>query len=273
MALFPALLLGLVQALTEFLPVSSSGHLVLAHELFGSTPNDLAFDAVLQLATALSVVVYFRQDIFDLFQTFVRKMARLPVNQKDITLLYALLIGTVPGVVLGLLLESAMETLFRNPLLVAGTLVAGSLLFAYGEWRYLSEPRREIMTVKKGLAIGLFQSLALVPGVSRSGASIVGGMLLGLTRVEAARFSFLLAIPIILGSGGKKLLELMAAGEASNYSALLLGSLVSFLVGLFAIHFMLSFVRNHTLWPFIWYRVILAGLVVAVVYLGFATGV
>lgn len=265
MAVFPAILLGLLQALTEFLPVSSTGHLVLAHELFGSTPNDLAFDAVLQLATALSVVVYFRHDLMNLFHTFVRHMAKLPVNHKDMTLLYALLIGTIPGVIFGLLLESAMETLFRNPLLIAGTLLAGSLLFAYGEWRYISEPRRETMTLKKGLLIGLFQSLALIPGVSRSGASIVGGMLLGLTRSEAARFSFLLAIPIILGSGGKKLLELIGAGETSNNFALLLGSLVAFFLGLLAIHFMLSFVRHHTLWPFIWYRVILAGLVVAVV--------
>lgn len=260
--------LGLIQGLTEFLPVSSSGHLVLSHALFGAGADDLAFDAVLQLATVLAVIIYFRRDIFDMANAVLRQLSRLPVNEKEITLAYALMIGTIPAVIFGLLLESYMETIFRNPLLVAGVLVAGSVLFMIAEWKYFALKRDDRMTLRKGLIIGLFQCLALIPGMSRSGASIAGGMLLGLTRSEAARFSFLLAIPVILGSGLKKLLELMTTGGNVPWSELILAASVAFFAGLFAIHFMLSFVRRHTLWPFIWYRIALATVVVAVVYFG-----
>lgn len=267
MAVFPAILLGALQGITEFLPISSTGHLVLAHALWGGAGgSDLAFDAILHLATATAVVVYFWSDLMILLNTLVRKLSRLPVNEKDMTLIYALLIGTIPGVAFGIMLESLMESVFREPLLVAGVLVAGSVLFAYAEWRYLNSKREGSMSVRKGLIIGLFQALALVPGMSRSGASIVGGMLLGLTRVEAARFSFLLAIPIMLGAGGKKFLELATASEPVAWLSVAAGATTAFIVALLAIHFMLSFVRNHTLWPFIWYRIILAGLVIAVVF-------
>ncbi len=258
---------GLLQGLTEFLPVSSTGHLVLMHELAGSGASDLAFDAVLQLATVLAVIIYFRRDIMTLINAVMRRLGRLPVNEKDITLAYALLIGTVPAVIAGLMLESYMETVFRNPLLVAGVLIGGSVLFAVAEWHYQNHKRNDQINMRKGLIIGLFQCLALIPGMSRSGASIVGGMFLGLSRSEAARFSFLLAVPIILGSGLKKLLDLMTAGMPIDWAALVIAAIVAFLSGLFAIHFMLSFVRRHTLWPFIWYRVMLA-LVVFFIFWG-----
>lgn len=259
---------GLLQGLTEFLPVSSTGHLVLLHEFVGDSANDLAFDAVLQLATVLAVMIYFWRDIVVLINAATRRLSRLPVNEKDITLVYALLIGTVPAVFVGLLLEPYMETIFRNPLLVASVLIAGSVLFAFAEWHYQNRKREDKITVRKGLIIGLFQCLALIPGMSRSGASIAGGMLLGLTRTESARFSFLLAVPVILGSGLKKLLELMAEGGTTDWSGIMLAAAVAFLSGLFAIHFMLSFVRRHSLWPFIWYRVVLAGFVFFFFYFG-----
>lgn len=252
---------GLLQGLTEFLPVSSTGHLVLLHELSGANSSDLAFDAVLQLATVLAVIIYFRRDLIVLINTVTRRLSRLPVNEKDITLAYALMIGTIPAVIAGLLLESYMETIFRRPFLVGAVLVLGSLLFAFAEWHYQHQKREEKIGIRKGLIIGLFQCLALVPGMSRSGASIVGGMLLGLSRSEAARFSFLLAIPIILGSGLKKLVDLMMDGGTTDWSGLIFAAIVAFLSGLFAIHFMLSFVRRHTLWPFIWYRLVLAAIV------------
>lgn len=259
---------GLLQGLTEFLPVSSTGHLVLLHEFVGDSANDLAFDAVLQLATVLAVMIYFWRDIVILINAATRRLSRLPVNEKDITLVYALLIGTVPAVFVGLLLEPYMETIFRNPLLVAGVLIAGSILFAFAEWHYQNRKREDKITVRKGLIIGLFQCLALIPGMSRSGASIAGGMLLGLTRTESARFSFLLAVPVILGSGLKKLLELMTEGGSTDWGGIMLAAVVAFFSGLFAIHFMLSFVRRHSLWPFIWYRVVLAGFVFFFFYFG-----
>ncbi len=260
--------LGLLQGLTEFLPVSSSGHLILLHSIIGSTVNDLAFDAILQFATVLAVIFYFRSDIWTLANALLRKLSRLPVNQKEIVTAYALIIGTIPAVIFGLLLESYMETIFRSPLLVAGVLVIGSILFMYTEWVYMNNPRDNKITIYKGLKIGFFQCLALIPGMSRSGASIAGGMLMGLSRDEAARFSFLLAIPIIAGSGGKKLVDLMMTGNTVDWGGLLIAGVIAFAAGLFAIHFMLSFVRRHTLWPFIWYRIILATLVVFIVMFG-----
>ncbi len=263
MSIFEAIGLGVVQGLTEFLPVSSSGHLILARSLFGVEGEyALAFDAILHLATASAVIVYFHKDIWTLIQAALRRLSRLPVNPRDLTLLYALLAGTVPAVILGLSLESLMESAFRSPLLVAGVLVAGSFLFIYAEWRYQHQHQDNEMDVRRGVKIGLFQSLALIPGMSRSGASIAGGMILGLSRSEAARFAFLLAVPIMLGAGSKKMLELITSDGSVAWTAVSVGAVVAFLTGLAAIHFMIGFVRNHTLWPFIWYRFILAGLVV-----------
>lgn len=259
MTIIDASVLGLVQGLTEFLPVSSTGHLILTRTLFGiQEGHGLAFDAVLQLASVTAVCVYFWGDIWTLTQTLLRKLGRLPVNKKDETLLYALFIGTIPAFVFGLVLESYMESLFRSPLLVACVLILGSVFFMVAEYRYQNVPRDNTMSVSTGLKIGLFQVLALVPGMSRSGATIAGGMLLGLTRTESARFAFLLAIPIITGAGLKKLLELIASGESVNLVPLIIGSTVSFVVSLLAIHVLLSFVRKYSLWPFIWYRIILA---------------
>ena len=269
MDIFSAIILGVVQGATEFLPVSSTGHLILAHSVLGiAGGNALAFDAILHLATALAVVVYFFDDIWLLIQTVLRKLGRLPINEKDMTLVWALIVGTIPGVVFGLLLESTMETVFRNPLLVAATLVAGSVLFIFAEYKYQNSLHAGSVDIKTGLKIGFFQSLALIPGVSRSGASIVGGMLLGLTREEATRFAFLLAIPIILGAGSKKLLELISSGGDVVWAPVIVGAVVAFVVGLAAIHFMITFVKQHTLWPFIWYRIILAAFVVFVVFFG-----
>lgn len=269
MTIFEAIILGFVQGITEFLPISSTGHLILARTLFGVEAGDaLAFDAILHLATAGAVLLYFSNDIWLLTQTVLRKLGRLPVNLKDEILIYALLVGTIPAVVLGLFLESFMESTFRSPLLVALVLVAGSVLFMVAEWKYLHEPRQGEMSTKTGFKIGLFQSLALIPGMSRSGASIAGGMLLGFTRTDAARFAFLLAIPVMLGAGGKKLLELISSDTTVQWLMVGAGAVTAFITGLFAIHFMISFVRTHTLWPFIWYRIILAAFVLFIFFFG-----
>ena len=259
MTFFESVILGLVQGLTEFLPISSSGHLILVRTLFGvNDAQGLGFDAVLQLASVVAVFVYFFPDVWLLAQTALRKLGRLPVNKKEETLLYALLIGTIPAIILGLLLETYMESTFRSPIIVASVLILGSVFFMFAEYVYINTPRTNEMSVLKGLKIGLFQVLALIPGMSRSGATISGAMLLGLSRIEAARFSFLLSIPIIAGAGSKKLLDLIVAGNSTPWTMLATGTFVSFITSLFAIHFLLSFVKNHTLWPFIWYRIILA---------------
>lgn len=269
MDIFSGIILGFVQGITEFLPVSSTGHLILAHSVLGvEDASSLAFDAVLQLATALAVIVYFFDEIFILIQTVLRKLGRLPVNEKDFVVVKALLIGTIPAIILGLLLESHMETIFRNPILVAVVLILGSFFFMYAEYVYQNNFHTGDIDVKTGFKIGLFQTLSLIPGMSRSGATIAGGMILGLSRADATRFSFLLALPIILGSGSKKLLEMISTPTEVAWVPLGIAAFIAFVVGLCAIHFMITFIKNHSLWPFIWYRIVLACFVLFVAFFG-----
>ena len=257
-----AIILGLVQGVTEFLPVSSTGHLVLVRDwLAVEGANALAFDAVLHFATTAAVMLYFRSDIWTLLQAALRKLGRLPVNKKDITLLYALIIGTIPAAFLGLLLESTINDYLRSPLVVAVVLFCTSIFFMYTEWRYYLKPAHGEITLKSGLLIGMFQAMALIPGMSRSGSTIAGGMLLGLSRYEASRFSFLLAIPITLGVGVKMSLDLLAEGGEVDWLLIGVGATVSFVTALIVIHFFLQFIRKYTLWPFVWYGIILAGMV------------
>lgn len=257
-----AIILGLVQGVTEFLPISSTGHLVLMRELLSvNEVNGLAFDTVLHFATTAAVIIYFWSDIWSLIQVALRKLGRLPVNEKDITLLYALIIGTIPAAVLGVLLESYMSEHFRTPFVVAIVLFLTSLFFIYAEWKYFLNPTHGDITVKRGLLVGLFQALALMPGMSRSGSTIAGGMLLGMSRYEASRFSFLLAIPITLGAGGKGALDLLGKENSVDWMLVAVGSVVAFVTALIVIHYFLKFIRRYTLWPFVWYSVILSGMV------------
>ncbi len=269
MDIVSSIVLGIVQGITEFLPVSSTGHLVLAHTLLGvEEHSSLAFDAMLHFATVLAVIIYFFDEICVLMQTVFRKLGRLPVNEKDWMIVQALAVGTVPAVILGILLESYMGTMFRNPVLVAVVLILGSFLFMYAEYVYENNFHTGQVDAKTGFKIGLFQTLALIPGMSRSGATIAGGMILGLSRSDAARFSFLLAIPVILGGGFKKSIELITSDTVILWTPIIVGALTAFGVGLFAIHFMISFVRKYSLWPFIWYRIILAVFVLFIAYFG-----
>jgi undecaprenyl-diphosphatase len=259
MSYLEALVLGVVQGLTEFIPVSSSGHLVLVHEFFGSTTQDLSFDAILQLATVLAVFVYFRKEIIDLVVSFFKIIFRKSIESEKKTFTLAIISGTIPALVLGILLESKMETVFRAPFLVALALIAGSILMFVAEKYY--EKRKsfvstDTLSVKGGFIVGLFQALALIPGVSRSGATISGGIFSGLSRDAATRFSFLLSFPIIFGSGLKKLIEL---GDTSSVGGpLLLAFFLSFAVGIFAIHFLIKFLQHNSLKVFVWYRALLA---------------
>lgn len=262
MELVDAIILGLVQGITEFLPVSSTGHLVLVREWLVIDPaNSLAFDAVLHFATTAAVILYFWSDIWTLIQVALRKLSRLPVNERDITLLYALIIGTIPAAFLGFFFESLISDYLRTSLIVAIILFSASIFFMYAEWRYYMRPSHGTLTVKTGFLVGLFQALALIPGMSRSGATLAGGMLLGLTRYESARFSFLLAIPITLGAGSKMMIDLLKEEGGVDWFLVAVGSVIAFTTALVVIHFFLGFIRKYTLWPFVWYGIILAGMV------------
>lgn len=255
-----AIVLGFVEGATEFLPISSSGHLIIARVLLGANNSGgLAFDAIIQLATSCALLVYFWKDILHLIHVALAWLSRKPVSEKDRTLLFAIVIGTIPAVIFGLLLQKYMETIFRNVHLVAATLILGSILFWYAEKK---ATKNKVLTLGRGVAIGFFQCLALVPGISRSGATISGGLISGLSQEDSVRFSFLLSIPILFGAGLKELFsvrhELLATGYASS---LILGSVVAFVVGLLSIQFLMKYLKTHNLDLFIWYRVILAVLV------------
>jgi len=257
-----ALILGLVQGITEFLPVSSSGHLILVREWLAiDATNALAYDAILHFATTVAVVIYFRTDIWVLIQAMLRKLGRLPVNERDLTLFYALAIGTVPAVLLGLLLEPIFAQYLSSTIVVATMLFLGAIFFLYAEWRYYISPPQGTITVRRGFFVGLFQALALLPGFSRAGATIAGGMLLGMTRYEASRFSFLLAIPITIAVGSKKLIDLIKMGGTVEWTPILVGAVIACLTSFIVIHYFLSFIRKYTLWPFVWYSILLAGFV------------
>ena len=267
-----AAILGLVEGLTEFLPVSSTGHLILAREIFGlgagqSAAAGLAFDAVVQTATALAIVAFYRRDLIALARgAFVpASAARAEIR--------ALALATVPAVVLGLALESTIESTFRGVGAVVVGLLFGTALLALAEiWvirRAAGEPARSNLAGSQGptlqipwpraLGVGVFQALALLPGVSRSGATIAGATLAGQSRAAAARFAFLLGIPVLLGGGAKKLLDLAADGAlATLWPPLLVASAVGFASGYLAIGVLTRYLSTKTLWPFIWYRLALA---------------
>lgn len=252
MEILHAIILGLIQGLTEFIPVSSSGHLILVREVLHlPETGGLAFDAVLQLATALAVLIY-----------FVKEIPQILRNKR---LLLALVIGTIPAVIAGLTLESFMETTFRSAHLVAWMLLMGAGLMWWADRSQTlpldkgEMPKAEGIGPMKGLVIGLFQCLALVPGVSRSGATISGGLFAGLSREEATKFSFLLSIPIIMGSGAKELLSLGTSGALNSLGlSLFIASIVALISGYWSVRFLLNYLKTHSLKPFIWYRIAMA---------------
>jgi undecaprenyl-diphosphatase len=195
MNLFADITFGALQGLTEFLPISSSGHLVIFHELFGLTgADDLTFDAILQLGTMLALLAAFRQDLLRLTQNGIQWLngKRTSEIQRDFNLICAIIIGTIPAIGLGLFLQKWMETIFRHSWLVAIILILGSGLMFVAE--KTTQPKATPLNLKSGLIIGIFQCLSLIPGMSRSGSTISGGLLLGLSREQATRFSFLLSI-------------------------------------------------------------------------------
>ncbi|PIR85442.1 undecaprenyl-diphosphatase UppP [Candidatus Kaiserbacteria bacterium CG10_big_fil_rev_8_21_14_0_10_45_20] len=257
------IILGFVQGVTEFLPISSTGHLILAREFFGfGDAFGLAEDAVLHLATALAVVVYFKKDIMQMALAMLRAIVQKTYS-RDAKMALALLVGTIPAALIGFFFQGAIETVLRGSWIVALGLVLGSVVFIVAEQVNKTVVTKKDITIKKGFVIGFFQALALIPGMSRSGMTISGGLLFGLSREEAARFGFLLSFPIILGAGSVKLFEIMQVGAIETVGApLFAGAVVAFLSGMLAIHTLLIFIRTHTLIPFAIYRLVLAGVII-----------
>ena len=260
MNLLAAALLGIVQGLTEFLPVSSSAHLILGRAFFGWDAErsfGLAFDVACHVGTLAAVLVFFRDDIREMIAALPRALTGLPGPAERRIRLIA--VGTLPIVVAGAIYTDAVEATLRTPLVAAIALVVGAGLLLVIERLSARTKGEEALTAAGALAIGAAQAVALVPGVSRSGATIVTGMALGLRREAAARFAFLMSIPAIVAAGAKEALELrhMTLG-ADAVPLFAVGMVTSAVVGYFTVKYFIRFLVSHRLDVFAWYRVALA---------------
>jgi undecaprenyl-diphosphatase len=260
-ATLQAALLGTVQGLTEFLPVSSSAHLILARAFFGFDGDKfgLAFDVACHIGTLIAVLVYFRQEI-------ARMVAALPrlfdLSDPDARLIWLIVVASIPAAVVGVLFKHPIEDHLRTPAVAAGTLAVGGILLALAE-RTGSKTRTEnSITFGEALMIGCAQAVALVPGVSRSGATITVALFIGLRRAEAARFIFLLAIPAILGAAASEAPKLLKAGLGADASLFVIGIVASAIVGYAAVKYFIRYLGSHSLEVFAWYRLALAATVV-----------
>lgn len=261
-----AIFLGIVQGLTEFLPVSSSGHLLLGQYFLGLSQEryGLAFDVALHMGTLTAVVAFFWNDLLRMAYAFVRSLTsrRNLTTDQDQRLAYLVIASVFPAALIGLSLESIIESVLRNPWIVVVNLVLVGILFIVAERVGTRTERITKLTFPQALGIGFAQAAALVPGVSRSGATITLGLFLGLRREEAARFSFLMSVPIIAGAGALQLAEVISAGmDAGQIRVFVLGFISSGIVGYLAIRFFIGFVADHSLRAFAYYRFALAAVV------------
>lgn len=258
MTLFEAAVLGIVQGLTEFLPVSSSGHLILARWAFGWDAGALGlpFDLACHLGTLAAVLWFFRADIFAMLRAVPTALSSTP--GPDGRRIWLLVVATIPVIIAGLTLEAWFET-FRDPHVIAYTLIIGAGLLFLVERLGPRTGTEATLTMTGATLIGVAQVCALFPGVSRSGATMTAGMLLGLNRLAAARFSFLMSVPAIGGAGLKKMLDMR---HVELYSADLqlfaVGFLSSAIVGYLAVNFLLKYLASHKLDIFAWYRLLVA---------------
>ena len=271
--LFQAVLLGVVQGLTEFLPVSSSGHLLLGQYFLGLDQErfGLSFDVALHMGTLLAVVSYFWRDLLRMAAAFFRSfVARDLANDPDQRMAYLIIASTVPAALIGFFLEDFFEgEVVRSPWVVVFNFVLIGALFIAGEVVGTRTRRASKLGFGEAVGIGLAQAAALVPGVSRSGATITLGLFLGLRREEAARFSFLMSVPIIAGAGGLKVGEVISNGMSASQTLLfVVGFVSSAAVGYVTIRFLLNYLTNHSLRAFAFYRFAVAGVVTILLLIG-----
>lgn len=272
---FDALILGLVQGVTEFLPISSSAHLrILGPLLPGGADPGAAFTAITQLGTELAVLIYFRHDVLRMLKAWWQSLplvGQRPAGQAigvDARVAWLVILGTIPISVLGLLLRDVIETSFRTLALTASMLIVFGLILGWAERRGLQQRSIAQLTVKDGILLGFAQAMALIPGVSRSGGTITVGLLLGLTREAAARFSFLLAIPAVLLSGFYMLLFKREPMTGEQWAMTLVATAVAFVVGYAVIVWFMRLISTKGFGLFVLYRIALGLLIFLGMYAG-----
>jgi undecaprenyl-diphosphatase len=271
MTFIQAIILGIIQGITEFLPISSSAHLVLLPYIFqwgSNIETDFVFNVLIQLGTLLAVFIYFKDDIFSIASTWLKALFTPAERATDeFRFGWYIILATLPAMVVGLTFKPRVQSVFESPL------IAGSLLFATAIMLFFAERLKpgklEIkqLTWKLVLLIGLFQAFALFPGISRSGATIFAGLLVGLKSEEAGRFSFLMSIPVLLGAGIMSISDLFAISNISSFLPLLLaGFLASAIVGYFSIAILMKFLQKYSLYFFSAYCVIIGGIIIFITY-------
>jgi undecaprenyl-diphosphatase len=264
-----ALFLGTLQGLTEFLPISSSAHLRIFPELFGWGDPGAAFTAVIQIGTELAVLVYFRHDLYRIVHTWSLSLFKPEYRgHLDARMGWFIIIGSLPIVVLGVFLKDTIESHFRNLWLIGAMLILMGLVLGLADRLGANEKRIKQMSVRDAVLMGAAQAAALVPGVSRSGATLSMGRLLGYERAAATRYAFLLAIPAVVGAGIFEMKEIPHGDNMYGWGPTLVATVVSFVVGYAAIAWLLKYVSHHTLTPFVVYRVLLGGGVLALLAAG-----
>lgn len=261
MSWFTAIFLGIVQGLTEFLPISSSAHLAIIGQLIGQSDPGAAFTAVTQIGTEIAVIIYFRDDIWRIIKAwFGWVMRKVPLSDPDVRMGWLVIIGTIPIAVFGLLLEDYIDQHFRNLWIMATMLAAVGYFMASADAEATQERDLDRLTWKHGIIYGLAQACALMPGVSRSGATITAGLIMGYTREAAARYSFLLAIPAVMASGIYKLKDI---GDAAvSWPQIIVATVIAGAVAVGVIHWLLKWISTNRFMPFVIYRFALAAFVV-----------
>jgi undecaprenyl-diphosphatase len=259
MNLVQAMILGVVQGITEFLPISSSAHLLITRRLFGISENEsyLIFDAILHLATALVITLYFFDDIkkivTPLFGTYITE------RRKSLKIITLIIIASIPAIVIGFSLEDYLTSSLRGISVIVVTLVIGAILLILAEKlsKKVRGKSKEQLSWGQALMIGFFQTLALIPGMSRSGSTLSGGVFMGLSKIEATKFAFLLGLPVLYGVGGIKLMQSFSVpGVAADL--IIAGSIAAIVSGYISVKVLMYIVREKTLTWFAGYRIILA---------------
>ncbi len=277
MNIIDAIILGLIQGLTEFLPISSTGHLTLAGKFMGLISEEhseqwTSFIAVIQLGTMISILVYFRKDLWNIFVEFIQNniQKRMKYSEQSLNskLGWMIIAGTIPIVIIGLLFKDVIEgALTKNLYVIGGSLIVLAIILAIAERTAKFNKDMQDITLSDSIMIGIAQAVALIPGSSRSGTTITGGLFLGLKRDVAARFSFLLSVPAVLASGLLQLKESLAFINSDIAINLTVATLISGISGYLAIDFLLKFLKKNTTFVFIFYRIVLGILILFFLYL------
>jgi undecaprenyl-diphosphatase len=261
MSILEAIILGIIQGATEFLPISSSGHLVLIPAIFGMAQPSLNIIAVAHLGTLVAVLIYFRKELWAIIVAVLAGLRnKNPLADINARMGWYILVGSIPAATAGLLFADFFDVIFGTPTIAAIFLLVTALLLVWGERMLTGNKTIEKMTWLDAITIGLFQMLALVPGISRSGSTITGGLWRGLDRETAARYSFLLGVPAIMGAGLLSIVDLQQSGSlVSKWPNLLAAFLAAAGVGYACIYFLLAWLRSHTLYIFAAYCALLGG--------------